>query len=140
MDPATRTALVTGADRGFGRAPAAERIARGRVLDVLSTPSRPGFPGAGASSAAKAAAWPLTDGPQASPAPRGVRVPALHVGCMDTDVAAGAEAPESDPADIARPTVVGLVAGSPEIVADGVSRRVQVGVSGGVAALCPALS
>ena len=113
---------------------------RGTVLNVLSTLSWISFPGTGAYCAAKSAAWSMTNSLRASLAPRGVRVAALHVGYMDTDMTTGVEAPKSDPADIARTTVDGLVAGSSEIVADEVSRRVQAGLSGGVAALYPALS
>ncbi|MGY1772484.1 SDR family oxidoreductase [Blastococcus sp. SYSU D00813] len=114
--------------------------AHGTVLNVLSALSWLSFPGTGAYCAAKSAAWSMTNSLRASLAPRGVRVSALHVGYMDTDMTAGVEAPKSDPADVARTAVDGLVAGDPEIVADEVSRRVQAGLSGGVAALYPALS
>ena len=113
---------------------------RGSVLNVLSVLSWISFPGTGAYCAAKSAAWSMTNSLRASLAPRGVRVAALHVGYMDTDMTTGVEAPKSDPAEIARIAVDGLVAGSPEIVADEVSRRVQAGLAGGVAALYPALA
>jgi NAD(P)-dependent dehydrogenase (short-subunit alcohol dehydrogenase family) len=112
--------------------------AGGSVLNVLSVLSWVSFPGTGAYCAAKSAAWSMTNSLRASLAPRGVRVAALHVGYMDTAMTTGVEAPKSDPADIARIAVDGLAAGSPEIVADEVSRQVQAGLAGGVAALYPA--
>jgi hypothetical protein len=69
-----------------------------------------------------------------------VRVAGLHVGYMDTDMAADVEAAKSDPADIARIAVDAVADGSYEIVADEVSRSVQAGLAGGVAALYPALA
>jgi NAD(P)-dependent dehydrogenase (short-subunit alcohol dehydrogenase family) len=111
----------------------------GVVLNVLSVLSWVAFPGTGAYCASKSAAWAMTNALRAQLAPRGIRVSALHVGYMDTDMTAGIDAPKSDPADVARIAVDGLAAGSYEIVADEVSRRVQAGLAGGVAALYPAL-
>ncbi|GAB3320907.1 SDR family oxidoreductase [Geodermatophilus aquaeductus] len=113
--------------------------AGGGVLNVLSVLSWVAFPGTGAYCASKSAAWAMTNALRAQLAPRGIRVSALHVGYMDTDMTAGIDAPKSDPADVARIAVDGLAAGSYEIVADEVSRRVQAGLAGGVAALYPAL-
>ena len=62
------------------------------------------------------------------------------MGYMDTDMAADVEAPKSDPAEIARIAVDAIEAGSTEIVADEVSRQVQAGLAGGVAALYPQLT
>jgi hypothetical protein len=59
---------------------------------------------------------------------------------MDTDMTAGVAAPKSDPADIARIAVDGLVAGDHEILADDVSRSVRAGLSADVTALYPQLS
>ena len=47
------------------------------------------------------------------------------------------EAPKSDPADIARIAVSGIIAGDAEILADEVSRQVLAGLSSGVAGLYP---
>ena len=114
--------------------------AGGGVVNVLSALSWLSFPGTGAYCAAKSAAWSMTNALRVDLAPRGVAVAALHVGYMDTDMTEGIEAPKSDPADIARYAVDAIEAGSPEIVADEVSRRVQAGLSGGVAALYPQLA
>ena len=113
--------------------------AGGTIVDVLSVLSWVSFPGTGAYSAAKAAAWSMTNALRAELAPRGVTVAALHVGYMDTDMTVGVDAPKSDPAVIARIAVDAIAAGEHEIVADEISRQVQAGLAGGVAALYPQL-
>ncbi len=52
------------------------------VLSWLHPASR------GAYSAAKAAAWAMTDAVREDLAPKGIHVAALHVGYMDTDMVA----------------------------------------------------
>jgi NAD(P)-dependent dehydrogenase (short-subunit alcohol dehydrogenase family) len=107
------------------------------ILNVLSVLSWLSFPGVGAYSAAKSAAWSLTNALRQELAPQGTRVSALHVGFMDTDMARGVDAPKSDPADVARIAIDGIAAGQTEILADDVSRTVLASLSGGVAALYP---
>jgi NAD(P)-dependent dehydrogenase (short-subunit alcohol dehydrogenase family) len=111
----------------------------GAVLNVLSALSWVSFPAAGAYSAAKSAEWSLTNALRQELAPSGVTVTALHVGYMDTDMARGVDAPKSSPADVARLALDGVAAGAPEVLADEVSRQVQAGLAGGVAALYPQL-
>ncbi|MFC0033079.1 SDR family oxidoreductase [Micromonospora chaiyaphumensis] len=111
----------------------------GTVLNILSALSWITFPQVGAYGAAKAAEWSMTNALRAQLADRGVRVAGLHVGYMDTDMAAHVTAPKSDPAEIARIAVDGIEADRYEIVADETSRQVLAGLSGGVAALYPAL-
>ncbi|WP_369136782.1 SDR family oxidoreductase [Modestobacter versicolor] len=114
--------------------------AGGTIVNVLSALSWISFPGTGAYSAAKSAAWSMTNALRAELAPRGVAVAGLHVGYMDTDMTEGITAPKSDPAQIARIAVDAIEAGAHEIVADEVSRQVQSGLAGGVAALYPQLA
>ena len=109
----------------------------GAVLNVLSALSWVSFPDAGAYCAAKSAAWSATNALRIQLAPQGIAVAGLHVGYMDTDMVAAVTAPKSDPADIARIAVDGLEADLPEILADDISRQVQAGLAGGVAALYP---
>lgn len=111
----------------------------GAVLNVLSVLSWVSFPQVGAYAAAKSAAWSLTNSLRIQLAPQGVRVAALHVGYMDTDMAAAVTAPKLDPADVARTALDGVAQDAYEILADGVSRQVQAGLAGGVAALYPQL-
>jgi NAD(P)-dependent dehydrogenase (short-subunit alcohol dehydrogenase family) len=114
--------------------------AGGTIVNVLSALSWISFPGTGAYSAAKSAAWSMTNALRAELAPRGVTVAGLHVGYMDTDMTEDVDAPKSDPALIARIAVDAIEADSSEIVADEVSRQVQAGLAGGVAALYPQLA
>jgi NAD(P)-dependent dehydrogenase (short-subunit alcohol dehydrogenase family) len=107
------------------------------VLNVLSVLSWISFPNAGAYCAAKSASWSMTNALRLELAPQGTRVTALHVGYMDTDMTSGIEAEKSDPADVAKIALDALVAGQAEVLADEISRTVQAGLAGGVAALYP---
>jgi NAD(P)-dependent dehydrogenase (short-subunit alcohol dehydrogenase family) len=112
----------------------------GAVLNVLSVLSWVTFPTSGAYSAAKSAEWSLTNALRLELAAQGTLVTALHVGYMDTDMAAHVDAPKSDPASVAKLALEALQAGEIEILADDVSRQVQAGLAGGAAALYPALA
>jgi NAD(P)-dependent dehydrogenase (short-subunit alcohol dehydrogenase family) len=109
----------------------------GAILNVLSVLSWVSFPGVGAYSAAKAAQWSLTNALRQQLAGQGTQVTALHVGYMDTDMARDVTSPKSDPAVVAKLALDGVAAGLPEVLADEVSRQVQGGLAGGVAALYP---
>ena len=111
----------------------------GTVLNVLSVLSWLSIPQVGAYAAAKSAEWSLTNTLRAQLAPRGVRVSSLHVGYMATDMTVDVDAPKLDPADVARTALDGVAAGAYEILADDLSRQVQAGLAGGVAALYPQL-
>jgi len=110
------------------------------ILNVLSVLSWLSSPGSGAYCAAKSAEWSLTNALRQELAPQGTRVSALHVGYMDTDMTRHITAPKSDPAVIAKLAIDGIGAGEAEIIADEISRQVRAGLSGGVAALYPALA
>lgn len=120
------TLIVT---RAF--APIIERNGGGAILNVLSVLAWAHPPGSGAYSAAKAAAWAMTDAVREELRPRGIHVAALHVGFMDTEMASFAPADQkSDPAAVARQALDGLFAGEPEILADDLSRSVKAQLSG----------
>jgi NAD(P)-dependent dehydrogenase (short-subunit alcohol dehydrogenase family) len=112
----------------------------GSILNILSALSWVSFPEIGAYSAAKSAEWSLTNALRAQLADRQIRVAGLHVGYMDTDMAASVTSAKSDPADIAKIAIDGIEADLDEILADEVSRHVQAGLAGGVAALYPTLA
>ncbi|WP_371408857.1 SDR family oxidoreductase [Micromonospora zamorensis] len=111
----------------------------GTILNVLSVLSWFGSPTHAAYSVAKSAEWAMTNVLRVQLADRGVRVTGLHVGYLDTDMAADITGPKSDPAAIARIGVDGIEADAYEILADDLSRQVQAGLAGGVAALYPQL-
>ncbi|WP_406308242.1 SDR family oxidoreductase [Streptomyces griseoaurantiacus] len=107
----------------------------GAVLNVLSVLSWLHPAQVGAYSAAKAAAWALTDAVREELAPRGIGVSALHVGYMDTDMAGAIPADQKiDPAEVATQALDGIERGLTEILADDVTRHVKRGLAGTPAA------
>ena len=111
----------------------------GAILNVLSALSWVSYPSIGAYCAAKAAEWSMTNAIRVELAEQSVRVAGLHVGYMDTDLAASWTGPKSDPAEIATIALDGIEAGQYEILADESARRVMANLSGGVAAFYPQL-
>ncbi|BBZ42388.1 SDR family oxidoreductase [Mycobacterium conspicuum] len=102
----------------------------GAILNMLSVLSWLHLPGSGAYGAAKAAAWAMTDALRQELAPRGIHVTAVHVGYMDTDMAAFAPADQkTDPAVVAELALDGLFAGLPEVLADEQTRTVKAQLS-----------
>ncbi|MET8956629.1 SDR family oxidoreductase [Streptomyces sp. NPDC004393] len=120
-------------------APVIEARGGGSILNILSVLSWISYPAVGPYAAAKSAEWSMTNALRQELAPKGIRVAGLHVGYMDTDMAAHVTTPKSDPADVARAAVDGIAADAYEIVVDEVSRKVQGGFPGGITALYPQL-
>jgi NAD(P)-dependent dehydrogenase (short-subunit alcohol dehydrogenase family) len=110
-----------GVTRAF--APIIESNGGGAILNVLSILSWVHTPASGAYSAAKAAAWAMTDVVRQELAPRGIHVASLHVGYMDTDMASHVD-PENkvDPAMVASTALDGIASNAAEIIADEGSR------------------
>ncbi|SEE23806.1 SDR family oxidoreductase [Streptomyces sp. TLI_105] len=107
-------------------APVIEANGGGAVLNVLSVLSWLHPADLGAYAAAKAAAWALTGAVREELAPRGIAVSALHVGYMDTDMAASVPADQkTDPAEVAAQALAGIETGLPEILADDLTRYVK---------------
>ncbi|WP_405816037.1 SDR family oxidoreductase [Streptomyces sp. NBC_01390] len=112
-------------------APVIEGNGGGAVLNVLSVLSWLHPADLGSYAAAKAAAWALTNATREELAPRGISVSALHVGYMDTDMAAVIPADQkADPADVAAQALAGLEKGQDEILADDTTRYIKQGLSG----------
>lgn len=120
-------------------APVLERNGGGAVLNVLSVLSWFTAPQVAAYSAAKSAAWSLTNALRLELAPQKTQVTALHVGYMDTDMAKDVQGPKTDPALVAELALDGVEAGRFEVLADDVSRNVRAGLAGDLAGLYPAL-
>ncbi|MEU8574616.1 SDR family oxidoreductase [Streptomyces asoensis] len=111
-------------------APVIEGNGGGAVLNVLSVLSWLHPAGLGSYAASKAAAWALTDATREELAPRGITVSALHVGYMDTDMAASVPADQkTDPAEVAAQALDGIEKGLPEILADEITRYVKQGLA-----------
>lgn len=81
-------------------------------------------------SASKAAAWSATNALRQALAPAGTTVTGLHVGFIDTDMAAHIDAPKADPRNVASQALDGVEAGAAEVLADDVTRGVKAGLAG----------
>jgi NAD(P)-dependent dehydrogenase (short-subunit alcohol dehydrogenase family) len=126
------------ATRAF--APVIEANGGGGVLNVLSVLSWVHVAPHEAYAAAKAASWAMTNSLRLRLAAKGMQTTALHVGYMDTDMVANIDSPKGDPAVVAALALDGVQAGAHEVLADELSRTVQAGLAGGVAALYPQLA
>ncbi len=104
----------------------------GAIVNVLSALSWISFPGVATYSAAKAAAWSLTNGLRNELRGQGTQVVALHVGFMDTDMARGVEMPKTAPSAVALQTIAAVQQGELEVLADGISAQLKQGLSAGV--------
>ncbi|MFC0437826.1 SDR family oxidoreductase [Kutzneria buriramensis] len=110
-------------------APVIEANGGGAVLNVASVLSWAHFPSVGAYSVAKAAEWAMTNVVRQELAPKGITVTGLHVGYMDTDMAAHVESGKSDPAEVASTTLDAVAKGEPEVLFDELTRKVKAGLS-----------
>ncbi|BBJ43490.1 short-chain dehydrogenase [Streptomyces antimycoticus] len=111
-------------------APVLARNGGGAVLNVLSVLSWLHFPNYGAYSAAKAAAWAMTNVVRQELASQNTDVTALHVGYMDTDMADYVDPSDKvDPANVARQALDGIEVRALEVVADGKSRNAKAALS-----------
>ena len=111
----------------------------GAIVNVLSVLSWLAMPPAAMYSASKAAAWSLTNSLRVELAPQGTLVVGVHVGFMDTDMAAHVDAPKVSPESVAEATLEALRDGRPEVLADDTSRFVKAQLSGALADLYPSL-
>jgi NAD(P)-dependent dehydrogenase (short-subunit alcohol dehydrogenase family) len=110
---------------------------RSAVLTILSVLSWLSFPTVGPYCASKAAAWSMVNSLRQELANQGTTTSALHVGYMDTDMAAGVTESKSEPSAVARLAIDGIEQGTLEIVADDISAFVRGQLGNGVAGLYP---
>ncbi|MFF7260499.1 SDR family oxidoreductase [Streptomyces sp. NPDC008159] len=94
----------------------------------------------GSYSASKAALWSQTNSLRLELQPRGIAVTGVHVGYVDTDLAAGVDAPKSDPRDVAALALDGVESGAYEVLADDITRQVKAGLAGDLAELYAGLA
>jgi NAD(P)-dependent dehydrogenase (short-subunit alcohol dehydrogenase family) len=118
--------------------PIIERNGGGHLLNVHSVLSWLAV--AGSYSASKAAVWSQTNSLRLELRPRGINVTGLHVGYVDTDMAAHVDAPKTSPAEVARLALDGIEADAFEVLVDELSRQVKRGLSGDLTALYPQLA
>lgn len=94
----------------------------------------------GVYSATKAALWSATNSLRLELAPRGVHVVGVHVGYVDTAMAAHTNDPKTDPADLVRIVFDAVEAGEYEVLADEVSVQAKAGLSAPLEAVYPQLA
>jgi NAD(P)-dependent dehydrogenase (short-subunit alcohol dehydrogenase family) len=116
-------------------APILEANGGGAVVNVLSVLSWVTFPSTSGYSASKAAAWSLTNASRGELRAQGTQVVGVHVGYLDTDMAAHVDGPKTDPADLARQVLDAVQAGEDEVLGDDLSRGVKAALSGSVSQL-----
>ncbi|MGX5771391.1 SDR family oxidoreductase [Microbacterium trichothecenolyticum] len=95
--------------------------------------------GAGSYSATKAAFWSATNSLRLDLAPRGVHVVGVHVGWVDTPMAAGVSGPKTDPAEVVTAAYNALDDGTFEVLVDGVSARAKAGLAVPIEQMYPQL-
>ena len=108
------------------------------LVDIHSIASWYAF--GGVYSASKAAMWSATNSLRLELAPRGVHVMGVHMGYVDTPMAAHASGPKLTPADLADQVFDGLEAGCFEVLADDLTRQVRASLAQPVEALYPELT
>jgi NAD(P)-dependent dehydrogenase (short-subunit alcohol dehydrogenase family) len=95
---------------------------------------------AGGYSASKAAMWSATNSLRLDLAPAGVLVVGVHMGYVDTPMAAHTNDPKMDPADLVRAVYDAVEAGEYEVLADPPSVMVRGALSAPLTALYPQLA
>lgn len=95
---------------------------------------------AGIYSATKAALWSATNSLRLELAPAGVHVVGVHVGYVDTAMAAHSTDPKIDPADLVSAVFDAVQAGEHEVLADQTSVQLKAGLSAPLEAVYPQLA
>lgn len=108
------------------------------LIDIHSVASW--YAGAGIYSASKAAIWSATNSLRLELAPRGIHVTGVHMGYVDTAMAAHTDDPKMEPADLVAAVLDGVEHGEFEIVADELSTQVKAGLAAPIEALYPEVS
>jgi NAD(P)-dependent dehydrogenase (short-subunit alcohol dehydrogenase family) len=101
----------------------------GAILNVVSALSWFTLPGAGAYAASKAAAWSLTDSARLELADQGTQVVGVYMGLVDTDMAAGVQAPKISPSTLAAAGLDAIESGLDEVLADDWAKLVKSGLA-----------
>jgi len=107
------------------------------LVDVHSVASWYAF--GGVYSASKAALWSATNSLRIELAPKGVHVTGVHMGYVDTPMAAHADGPKLLPAELVTTVYDAVESGAYEVLADELTVQVKSALSGPVEALYPDL-
>jgi NAD(P)-dependent dehydrogenase (short-subunit alcohol dehydrogenase family) len=101
----------------------------GAIVNMLSVTSFFTSPLDPSYSASKAAELSLTNGIRMELSRQGTLVVAVHAGFIDTDMAAGIDAPKITPESVAQQTFDAVEAGEIEVLADERSRSIKASLS-----------
>ena len=120
-----------------GFAPTLSAAPNATLVDVHSVASWYAF--GGAYSASKAALWSATNSLRLELAPHGVHVVGVHMGYVDTAMAAHAEGPKLQPEDLVAAVYDTVAADGYEVIGDDLTARAKAGLSGSIEGMYPAL-
>lgn len=93
----------------------------------------------GAYSSSKAAIWSATNSLRLELAPHGVLVTGVHMGYVDTAMAAHTDSPKMRPADLVAAVLDGVENDAFEVIADDLSAQVKASLAAPIEALYPQL-
>ncbi len=110
-------------------APILGRNGGGAIVNMLSVTSWFSYPGAEAYSAAKAAAWSLTNSIRIELAKQHTLVVGVQLGATDTDMMKGIDMPKNHPANVANAALDAIEAGDWEVLADDMTRKIKGAMS-----------
>jgi NAD(P)-dependent dehydrogenase (short-subunit alcohol dehydrogenase family) len=111
----------------------------GALVNVLSVVSFLAFPGIPSYSASKAAAWSATNSLRIELRRQGTLVVGVHMGFVDTDMAAAVEDPKLAPRLVARAIADAIEQGTEELLVDDLSRQVKAALGDDQALLYPGM-
>ena len=116
-------------------APVIVRSGGGAVVNMLSVASwASGAVDTAGYAASKAAQWAVTNALRRSLLPQGVQVVGVHVGWVDTELAAGFGAAKTSPEDVARIALRGLADDLDEVLVDQQAKEVKASLSADIPA------
>ncbi len=110
-------------------APILAKNGGGALVNMLSVLSWITFPSLGAYCASKSAAWALTNALRHELKAQKTLVIGVHAGLIDTDMAAGVDAPKVSPEQVAAAILEAVAAGREEVLSDETSRQVKSALS-----------
>ncbi|OZD56683.1 short-chain dehydrogenase [Rhodococcus sp. 06-1477-1B] len=119
-------------------APVLTKSSTSVLIDMHSVASWYAF--GGAYSASKAALWSATNSLRLELAPRGTHVVGVHVGYVDTAMAAHADGPKMLPHDLVSSVLDAVETGAFEVVADDLTASVKAALSAPIETLYPELA
>ena len=110
-------------------APVLKANGGGAIVNVLSVASFIGSADWRGYAASKAAAWSLTKSTRDALREQGTNVIAVHAGFIDTDMAAGVDAPKITPEDVVSQVLQAIQNGDDEVLADDNTRAVKASLA-----------